>query len=71
MSQTLNLNHNSNVTKKDGSTETHSPMRCQHPDPDFSHPYCPIHIHVYSSNLTSERPSCLIADSAQSELLRT
>jgi hypothetical protein len=46
-------------------------MRYQHPDPDFSHPYCPIHIHVYSSNLTSERPSCPIANSAQFELLRT
>jgi hypothetical protein len=46
-------------------------MRCQHPDPDFSHPYYPIHIHVHSSHLTGERPSYLIADSAQSELLRT
>jgi hypothetical protein len=46
-------------------------MRCYHSDPDLSHPYCPIHIHVHSSHLTGERPSCLIADSAQSELLRT
>jgi hypothetical protein len=39
--------HKSYVTKKERVQEIHSPMRCSHSDPGFSHPYRPIHILVH------------------------
>jgi hypothetical protein len=46
-------------------------MRCSHSDPGYSHPYCPIHIHVHSSHPICERPTCLISDPARSDLRQT
>jgi hypothetical protein len=57
--------------QKEWVQETHSPMRCSHSDPRYSHPYCPIHILVQLSHPIYERPTCLISDPARSELRQT